>query len=217
LSQVKERNKGKKKTLKSENEEENTSMQIQIQKEERNKSVGIEEKRKREENKVVEEQNKSYVGKTKSSFVKKQTEIKQTKPKTNVEKQGDSYRGPVQSSNYNDQLMGEQKKQTRDSHKNNNSKYSSVSTKPSVIKDLNKEIDLDFLPKDVLYNEKTFDESNKNILAAIEILEKANEKQTRKLIKMCVEGEDFGINLVIFGILLNVGMLIIRFIMIIFI
>jgi len=73
--------------------------------------------------------------------------------------------------------MGEQKKQTRDSHKNNNSKYSSVSTKPSVIKDLNKEIDLDFLPKDVLYNEKTFDESNKNILAAIEILEKANENK----------------------------------------
>jgi len=151
-------------------------MQIQIQKEERNKSVGIEEKRKREENKVVEEQNKSYVGKTKSSFVKKQTEIKQTKPKTNVEKQGDSYRGPVQSSNYNDQLMGEQKKQTRDSHKNNNSKYSSVSTKPSVIKDLNKEIDLDFLPKDVLYNEKTF-AFIKNILAAIEILEKANENK----------------------------------------
>lgn len=42
---------------------------------------------------------------------------------------------------------------------------------------INIRLDLSFLPKDLLYNDKTFEDSNKNILSAIEMLEKAQENK----------------------------------------
>jgi hypothetical protein len=47
-------------------------------------------------------------------------------------------------------------------------------------------LDLQFLPKDLLYNQKNYTESNKNLLAAIDILEKAQTQQN----KPKVEEED---------------------------
>jgi hypothetical protein len=36
---------------------------------------------------------------------------------------------------------------------------------------------MSFLPKDLLYNNQSFQESNKNLLSAIELLEKAQKKR----------------------------------------
>jgi len=50
-------------------------------------------------------------------------------------------------------------------------------------KEIDKELDLGFLPQDLLYNDKTtYGESSVNLLAAIEILEKAQDNKN-KLIK----------------------------------
>jgi len=49
-------------------------------------------------------------------------------------------------------------------------------------KNVDKELDLGFLPKELLYNEQSYGESKNNLLAAIEILEKAqdNKNQVQK-------------------------------------
>jgi hypothetical protein len=52
---------------------------------------------------------------------------------------------------------------------------------------LNYRLDLDFLPKDLLYNNKGYGDSQKNLLDAIEILEKAQHQQIN--IKPKVEEE----------------------------
>jgi len=50
-------------------------------------------------------------------------------------------------------------------------------------KHVDKELDLGFLPQDLLYNDKsTYGESSVNLIAAIEILEKAQDNKN-KLIK----------------------------------
>ena len=36
---------------------------------------------------------------------------------------------------------------------------------------------MSFLPKDLLYNDKTYEDSSKNLLAAIDILEKAQQNK----------------------------------------
>jgi len=44
-------------------------------------------------------------------------------------------------------------------------------------KNVDKELDLGFIPKEYLYNDKTYGESKNNLLAAIEILEKAQDNK----------------------------------------
>lgn len=51
-------------------------------------------------------------------------------------------------------------------------------------------MDLDFLPKDLLYNDSTYKESNRQLLAAIEILEKA-QSQKEKNVKVEEKNEGF--------------------------
>jgi len=69
------------------------------------------------------------------------------------------------SNNYNDEIY--LNKRGRDSAMRNPKNSAGGNMKP---KDLDKELDLGFLPKDLLYNDKTYDDSSKNLLAAIEIL-----------------------------------------------
>jgi hypothetical protein len=41
---------------------------------------------------------------------------------------------------------------------------------------------MSFLPKDLLYNEATYQDSNKNLLYAIEVLEKAQNTKEKSLV-----------------------------------
>jgi len=60
-------------------------------------------------------------------------------------------------------------------------------------KNVDKELDLGFIPMELIYNEKSYGESKNNLLAAIEILEKAqdNKNQVQKQEKPPQESKSF--------------------------
>jgi len=85
--------------------------------------------------------------------------------------------------------MGKNKKIKDDDFKNmKNDKNKIVDKKkyannyefnPDRQKNIDRELDLGFLPKELLYNDKSYNDSKNNLLAAIEILEKAQDNKNQ--------------------------------------
>jgi len=98
-----------------------------------------------------------------------------------------------ESYNYRDNWNKESKFAVEKDKKNNKpkslldkgKKHSTFDVHVDRQKNVDKELDLSFLPKELVYNEKSYGESKNNILAAIEILEKAqdNRNQVQKEVK----------------------------------